>query len=62
MIGLLIRQVKTLTDIPIAILTNGSLLYRPEVRRDLAAADAVLPTLDAGTPELIAARDELTRP
>jgi wyosine [tRNA(Phe)-imidazoG37] synthetase (radical SAM superfamily) len=51
-IGLLIRQVKTLTDIPIAILTNGSLLYRPEVRRDLAAADAVLPTLDAGTPEL----------
>jgi wyosine [tRNA(Phe)-imidazoG37] synthetase (radical SAM superfamily) len=51
-IGLLIRQVKTLTDIPIAILTNGALLYRSEVRRDLAAADAVLPTLDAGTPVL----------
>jgi wyosine [tRNA(Phe)-imidazoG37] synthetase (radical SAM superfamily) len=51
-IGLLIRQVKTLTDIPIAILTNGALLYRSEVRRDLAAADAVLPTLDAGTPGL----------
>ncbi len=51
-IGLLIRQVKVLTDVPVAIITNGSLLYLPEVRAELIAADAVLPTLDAGTPEL----------
>jgi wyosine [tRNA(Phe)-imidazoG37] synthetase (radical SAM superfamily) len=51
-IGWLIAQVKTLTDIPVAVITNGSLLYDPQMRHDLAVADAVLPTLDAGTPEL----------
>jgi wyosine [tRNA(Phe)-imidazoG37] synthetase (radical SAM superfamily) len=51
-LGLLIRQVKTLTDRPVAVITNGSLLFLPEVRQELSAADAVLPTLDAGTPQL----------
>jgi wyosine [tRNA(Phe)-imidazoG37] synthetase (radical SAM superfamily) len=51
-LGLLIRQVKTLTDRPVAIITNGSLLYQPEVRQEISAADVVLPTLDAGTPDL----------
>lgn len=47
-IGWLIRQVKSLTEIPVAVITNGSLLYQPEAREELSAADAVLPTLDAG--------------
>ena len=51
-LGLLIRQVKTLTDVSVAVITNGALLSRPEVRQELSAADAVLPTLDAGTPDL----------
>jgi wyosine [tRNA(Phe)-imidazoG37] synthetase (radical SAM superfamily) len=51
-IGRLIRQVKTLTPLPVAVITNGSLLYLPEVRDALAAADAVLPTLDAGNSRL----------
>jgi wyosine [tRNA(Phe)-imidazoG37] synthetase (radical SAM superfamily) len=51
-IGWLIEQVKSLTGIPVAVITNGSLLYEPQMRHDLAMADAVLPTLDAGTPEL----------
>ncbi len=51
-IGWLIRQVKQLTDRPVAVITNGSLLYLEEVREELAPADAVMPTLDAGTPEL----------
>ena len=50
--GWLIRQVKELTDLPVAVITNGSLLYRSEVRQELMVADAVMPTLDAGTPEL----------
>ncbi len=50
--GYLIRGVKELTDLPIAVITNGSLLYLPEVRQELVAADAVLPSLDAGTPGL----------
>jgi wyosine [tRNA(Phe)-imidazoG37] synthetase (radical SAM superfamily) len=51
-LGLLIRQVKTLTDRPVAVITNGSLLYLPEIRQELSAADAVLPTLNAGAPQL----------
>ncbi len=51
-IGWLIREVKNLTDKPVAVITNGSLLYLPEVREALAPADAVLPTLDAGNPDL----------
>jgi wyosine [tRNA(Phe)-imidazoG37] synthetase (radical SAM superfamily) len=51
-LGLLIRGVKELTKIPLAVITNGSLLYLPEVRRELSEADAVLPSLDAGNPLL----------
>jgi wyosine [tRNA(Phe)-imidazoG37] synthetase (radical SAM superfamily) len=51
-LGEMIRAVKRITDLPVAVITNGSLLYRSEVRAALAAADAVLPTLDAGNPAL----------
>jgi len=51
-IGWLIREVKKLSELPVAVITNGSLLYLPEVRDELSVADAVLPTLDAGTPDL----------
>ena len=51
-IGRMIREVKTLTDIPVAVITNGALFYLPEIREELFAADAVLPSLDAGTPDL----------
>jgi len=51
-IGWLLRQVKALTSLPVAVITNGSLLSLSEVRQELAAADAVMPTLDAGTSEL----------
>ena len=51
-LGWLITEVKALTDLPIAVITNGSLLYLPEVRRELQPADAVLPSLDAGSPDL----------
>jgi wyosine [tRNA(Phe)-imidazoG37] synthetase (radical SAM superfamily) len=48
-IGRLIRAVKRMTRIPVAVLTNGTLLSRKDVRRDLAAADIVVPSLDAVT-------------
>lgn len=51
-IGELIRRIKTMTDIPVAVLTNGSLLWSEQVRDDLLAADLVIPSLDAGSPEL----------
>ena len=53
-LGSLIRFVKSMSKLPVAVITNGSLLYLPEVRGELAAADAVLPSLDAGTESLCA--------
>jgi wyosine [tRNA(Phe)-imidazoG37] synthetase (radical SAM superfamily) len=50
--GWLIRQIKGMTQLPVAVITNGSLLYLPEVRQELAAAEAVMPSLDAGTAKL----------
>ena len=47
-LGELIEQIRELTLIPIAVITNGTLLMLPEVRRDCAKADVVLPSLDAG--------------
>ena len=48
-IGWLIRETIEIVDIPIAVDTNGSLLYREDVRNDLSQADVVMPSLDAGT-------------
>jgi wyosine [tRNA(Phe)-imidazoG37] synthetase (radical SAM superfamily) len=47
-LGELIDGIKKLTNIPIAILTNGTLLSRAEVRADCSKADVVMPSLDAG--------------
>ncbi|MGB9596807.1 MAG: radical SAM protein, partial [Candidatus Poribacteria bacterium] len=46
-LGEMIRKVKAFTDIPIAVITNGSLLYRKDVRDDLMNADLVVPSIDA---------------
>lgn len=58
-LGWLIRGVKAMTDIPVAVITNGSLLSVPEVRQELAAADVVMPSLDAADPEVF---DRINRP
>ena len=48
-LGSLIYFIKALSHLPVAVITNGSLLHLTKVRAELAAADAVLPSLDAGT-------------
>jgi len=53
-IGEMIGQIKTFTRVPVAVLTNGSLLYRDDVRRDLSRADLVVPSLDAATEDTFA--------
>lgn len=47
-IGELISLIKKMTTIPVAVLTNGSLLFMPEVRTALMQADLVIPSLDVG--------------
>ena len=44
----LIAGIRSMTDIPIAVLTNGSLLWQEEVRSGLMNAHLVIPSLDAG--------------
>ena len=46
--GELIERIKEMSDVPVAVLTNGSLLWRKEVREQLMSADLVIPSLDAG--------------
>lgn len=49
-----IEGIKAITSIPVAVITNGSLLYEEEVRKDLLHADIVLPSLDTVSPEVFA--------
>ncbi len=46
-LGEIIRHIKSITEIPVAVLTNSSLLFMDEVKKDLLAADLVVPSLDA---------------
>jgi wyosine [tRNA(Phe)-imidazoG37] synthetase (radical SAM superfamily) len=50
-LGRIINRIKEMSAIPVAVLTNGALLYRPEVRQELAGADIVLPSLDSAREE-----------
>jgi len=47
-LGKLLSMVRELTDVPVAVLTNGSLLSDPAVSSACLGADLVLPSLDAG--------------
>lgn len=51
-IGELIDRIKVLTKIPVAVITNGSLLWMKEVQDALMHADLVIPSLDAGDEKL----------
>jgi wyosine [tRNA(Phe)-imidazoG37] synthetase (radical SAM superfamily) len=46
-LGFLIEHAKRATTTPVAVITNGALCIDPQVRRELAMADTVIPTLDA---------------
>jgi len=58
-IGKLIRGIKQLTKIPVAVLTNSTLLQHNEVRTALSAADLVVPSLDAVTQDVF---EKINRP
>jgi len=58
-LGEFIAAVKALTNVPVAVITNGSLFWRPEVRAELLLADLVIPSLDAGDETMF---QEVNRP
>jgi len=51
-LGRIITAIKQITDIPVAVLTNGTLLHLESVRDELMAADLVVPSLDAVSQEI----------
>ena len=54
-----IEGIKAITSIPVAVITNGSLLYKEEVRESLLQVDVVLPSLDAVSAEVF---EKINRP
>ena len=58
-IGKIIDRIKEISNTPIAVLTNGTLLDDASVREDLLNSDLVLPSLDAVTPEIF---NKINRP
>jgi len=51
-LGKLIKETKKMTSIPVAVLTNGTLLSQKSIRNALMDADLVVPSLDAATQEI----------
>ncbi len=48
-LGMEIKMLKDIVDVKIAVITNASLLYRQDVRRDLSSADLVSVKVDSST-------------
>jgi len=48
-IGSLISRIKKMTFVPVAVITNASLLHYPQARHALLGAELIVPSLDAAT-------------
>ena len=51
-LGKLIREIKKVTSLPVAVLTNSTLLPRKDTRAALLEADLLAPSLDAATQDI----------
>ena len=58
-IGEIIRKIKEMTTIPVAVLTNGTLLTDDALKKDLLLADLVVPSLDGATQDVF---EKVNRP
>lgn len=58
-IGQLILEIRRLTAVPIAVITNSCFLNDPLVRRELINADLIVPSLDAANQEIF---EKIDRP
>jgi wyosine [tRNA(Phe)-imidazoG37] synthetase (radical SAM superfamily) len=59
LLGKLIREIKKATTIPVAVLTNSTLLSLKSVREAMLPADIVVPSFDAATQEVF---ERMNRP
>ena len=58
-IGRLIRAVKKITPVSVVVITNSAALVDARVRREIAAADIIVPSLDAVTQDIF---EKIDRP
>ena len=58
-LGEIIKRIRKTSDLPIAILSNASLLHRKDVRKELTQLDVVAATLDAPNQKLF---EKISRP
>jgi len=56
-IASLISEIKKIAQIPVAVITNASLLGDSSIRHELLGADLIVPSLDAVTPEVFSRVD-----
>ncbi len=54
-LGEILARAKDMIDAPVAVITNSTLLSSPQVRREVALADVVLPSLDASSEDIFRA-------
>lgn len=54
-LGDVVRRAKKIVNSPVAVITNSTLLSSPGVRKEVGAADVVLPSLDAASQEAFSA-------
>ena len=57
-IGEIVSRIKQMTPIPVAVITNASLLSDPGVRQEIARADLIVPSLDAVADKIFARIDQ----
>jgi wyosine [tRNA(Phe)-imidazoG37] synthetase (radical SAM superfamily) len=50
-LGEVVGRLKDMSSVPVALVTNATLLHRDDVRADCSEVDLVLPSLDAGDEE-----------
>ncbi len=58
-LGRIISGLRKITDTPIALITNSSLLSNPSVRKDALSVDLIVPSLDAVTQDVF---EKIDRP
>lgn len=58
-LGSMISGIKAISEVPVVVITNSTLLHLEEVRRDLMLADLVIPSVDAVSQQ---AFERLNRP
>lgn len=58
-IGWIIGEIRKITEIPVAVLTNGTLLSVKALRMELSRADLVIPSLDASSQDTF---EKINRP